>query len=474
MPQFIASTDLPVQPETAFSYHDRPGALDRLLPPWQNLRIVKRSSSIHVGEQVLMKIGTPLGFPVSWLAEHTVYDPPRLFVDQTIKGPVAYWRHEHHFEARGESGCTLTDSIDYRLPMGWLGQTLGGSYFTSELRRMFRYRHQVTRDDLSLQQRWTSPSPLRIAVSGSSGMVGTQLVALLRTAGHTVLPLRRPEALRNKPRNEPSSKAERKESLGYLEWSPTSGLTNPKEAEGLDVVIHLAGKGIAEQRWSEAVKKEIRDSRVLATQKLSSQLASLDLPPKVFISASAIGFYGNRGDEVLDESSAPGEGFLPEVAQQWEQAADPLRSLGKTRVVHPRLGVVLHPRFGAMAKLLTPIRLGLGGPMGSGRQYWSWISIDDCIGAMYHLMMDSRAEGGVNLVTPEPLTNKQFVEKIAKELWRPAFFPTPSFGLKLLLGEMAGPLLLDSTRCVPAKLSSLGYQFRHPQLSEAVRYLLGL
>jgi len=233
MPQFIASTDLSVNVETAFSYHDRPGALDRLLPPWQNLKIIKRSASIHVGEQVLMKIGTPLGVPVSWLAEHTVYDPPRLFVDQTIKGPVAFWRHEHQFKPRGEDECTLTDSIEYRLPMGWFGQTLGGSYFTSELRRMFRYRHQVTRDDLSLQRRWDSQSPLRIAVSGSSGMVGTQLVALLRTAGHTVLPLRRPGTQRKEMGG--------KELPNYLEWSPASGLTNPKEAEGLDVVIHLAG-----------------------------------------------------------------------------------------------------------------------------------------------------------------------------------------------------------------------------------------
>jgi uncharacterized protein (TIGR01777 family) len=466
MPQFIASTDLPVKADTAFSYHDRPGALDRLLPPWQNLKIIQRSCGIHVGERVLMKIGTPIGISVSWLAEHTVYDPPKLFVDQTVKGPVAFWRHEHQFSPGNAGHCRLTDSIEYRLPMGWLGQALGGAYFKSELQRMFRYRHQVTRDDLSLQQRWQAQGPLRIAVSGSSGMVGTQLVALLRTAGHTVLPLRRPVGS--------STDANRQKASDYLEWSPKSGLTNPEEAEGLDVVIHLAGKGIAEHRWSESVKKEIRDSRVVATQKLASQLAALDSPPKVFVSASAIGLYGNRGDEVLDESSAPGVGFLSEVAKEWERAADPLRSCGKTRVVHPRLGVVLHPRFGAMAKLLTPLRLGLGGPMGSGRQYWSWISIDDCIGAIYHLMMDSRAEGGVNLVAPESLPNKQFVERIARVLWRPAFLPAPAFGLKLLLGEMAGPLLLDSTRCIPTQLTSLGYQFRHPQLSEAVSYLLGL
>lgn len=463
MSQFLAESVLPFEREAVFAYHERPGALDRLLPPWQNVEIAKRSKGIDIGEQVELRIKSPVGMKVTWLAKHTKYTPPSLFEDIQLSGPMKSWVHQHVFEQIGPKSTLMKDCIDYTLPGGWLGKVCGDAFFRNELRRMFRYRHAVTLDDLSLQQKFSS-SPLRIAVSGSTGLVGSHLVALLRTAGHIVIPMVRPGTDRRKLSADGVC----------IEWSPQQGLVRPEQSEGLDAVVHLAGKSIGDARWSPTVKQELRDSRVAATELLAKQLAELKKPPQVFVSCSAIGIYGSRGAEELSESTVAGSGFLADVAVGWEKAADPLRAIGSTRVVHPRLGIVLHPRHAALAKLLTPIRMGLGGTMGSGRQYWSWVSIDDCVGAIYHLLMDSRAEGAVNIVSPEPMTNRDFIRTIAKVVCRPALFPVPASLLKVLLGEMAGPLLLDSCRVVPGKLERLGYSFRHSNLITALRYLLGL
>lgn len=465
MTSFVAASDFNVPLETLFEYHARPGALDRLLPPWQNVEVAKRGSSLDVGTEVVLRLGTPLGIPIHWYAQHTKLDAPNLFEDIQTRGPMKSWTHQHRFEMLTPTSSRMTDSIDYQLRGGIFGSTLGGGYFKGELERMFRYRHATTREDLELISRFPTRR-LRIAVSGASGFVGSNLVALLQVAGHEVIRLVR--------HNSRPSKTPENESHPTLTWSPTEGLADPAAAEGLDAVVHLAGKGIGDQRWSPAVKNEIRDSRAKATEVLARQLSMLNKPPSVFVSCSAIGFYGNRGDEILNEDSSKGTGFLADVCEAWEQAADPLLKNGRTRVAHTRLGIVLHPRQAALAKLLTPIRFGLGGRMGSGRQFWSWISISDCIGAVYHLLMDQRGTGVFNLVAPEPERNADFVKKIARILHRPAIFPAPKFALELLLGEMAGPLLFDSCRVEPVKLEQLGYSFRHRSLESAVRYLLGL
>jgi hypothetical protein len=466
MSQFVAESEFKAPLQALFSYHARPGALDRLLPPWQKVAIARRGSSIDVGTEVVLALGTPFGFPIHWHAKHTKLEPPFLFEDIQTKGPMKSWTHQHRFEAIGNEGSRLIDSIDYRLPLGSLGSFLGSRYFKNELVRMFRYRHQTTRGDVELFQKFPVRS-LRIGVSGANGFVGSNLVALLSVAGHQVIKL-----TRNKVATSPTGI--RPQGPEHLAWSPRDGLTHPKDAEGLDAVIHLAGKGIGDHRWSHEVKREIRDSRVLATEVLAKQLSQLDAPPKVFIACSAIGYYGNRGDEALDEQSSKGEGFLADVCEDWEKATKSLSQSGTTRVAHTRLGIVLAPRQGALAKLLGPIAFGLGGKMGSGEQYWSWISITDCISAIYHLLMDERATGPFNLVSPAPARNKDFIQTIAQILHRPAFLPAPQFALEFLLGEMAKPLLFDSCRAYPGKLEQLGYSFRHPSLESAVRYLLGL
>jgi len=297
---------------------------------------------------------------------------------------------------------------------------------------------------------------LRVAVSGSRGLVGSVLIPRLTAEGHEVVRL---------VRGAPAAPAD-------LGWSPDGGLAEPGRAEGLDAVVHLAGENVASGRWTRARKAEILRSRAEGTGRLAAGLASLAKPPRVLVCASAVGYYGDRGAELLTEQSPPGEGFLPEVCRAWEAAADPARRAG-IRVVHLRFGTILTPAGGALRRLLLPFRLGLGGPIGSGEQFMSWIGIDDAIGAVVHALVIESLGGAVNAVAPTPLPNREFARLLGTALSRPAILPLPAFALRLLLGEMADPLLLASSRVVPAQLLASGYRFRHPDLAGALRHLLG-
>jgi hypothetical protein len=246
------------------------------------------------------------------------------------------------------------------------------------------------------------------------------------------------------------------------------------EAEKLsevDAVVHLAGKSIAEGRWDDRVKAEIRDSRVNLTRQLCESLAKLSKRPRVLVCASATGIYGDRGNEVLDERSAPGSGFLADVAQQWEEACRPAIDAG-IRVVHARLGVVFSPRGGALQKMLTPAKF-CGGALGSGNQWWSWIGIDDVLGAIYHCVANPSISGPVNFVSPQPLTNRVIARTLGTVLHRPAIFPAPAIALRTAMGEMADALLLASCRVVPRQLTESGYRFRFTDLEDLLRYSLG-
>lgn len=293
---------------------------------------------------------------------------------------------------------------------------------------------------------------MRIAVSGATGLIGSSLRAALGGA-HTLVPLvRRPEA-------------------GGIPWDPSIGVKDPESLEGIDAVVHLAGESIAAGRWTAARKARIRDSRVVGTRRLCAALASLAKPPEVLVCASAIGFYGDRGEEVLHEQSPPGKGFLPEVCREWEEAASAARDRG-IRVVSLRTGIVLSPHGGALAKMLTPFRMGAGGKVGDGRQYMSWVSIDDMAGIIGHALSREALSGPVNAVAPGAVTNATFTAVLARVLSRPAIFPMPAFAARLVFGEMADALLLASTRVVPRRLEETGYGFRHPELEPALRHLL--
>ena len=297
---------------------------------------------------------------------------------------------------------------------------------------------------------------MRIAVTGSSGLVGCAITEEARVRGIDVIPV-----LRSASDGSP----------GVIHWDPDVGQCNPDDFEDLDAVIHLAGENIAAGRWTEARKKRIADSRISGTQLLAGTLARCANPPLVLICASAIGYYGSRGDTVLDEAAGPGRGFLPSICERWEGATRVARDAG-IRVVQLRIGVVLSRDGGALARMLVPSKLGLGGPIGSGRQWMSWIELEDVVGVALHAVSDPSLEGPVNCVAPNPATNGEFTKLLGRSLHRPTMFPLPAFLAKLLLGEMAEELLLASTRVTPGVLQAAGYQFRHPELGAALRHAL--
>lgn len=298
---------------------------------------------------------------------------------------------------------------------------------------------------------------MKILVSGSTGLVGSHLVPVLKSDGHEVVPLTR-------------SSSDAANSNSVI-WDVAEGTIEREKLTGFDAVVHLAGEPIAERRWNDEKKARIRDSRVKGTRLLSEALAELETPPRVMVSASAIGYYGDRGDDVLTEESGTGETYLSKVCWEWEAAADPARSAG-IRVVHPRIGVVLSTEGGALNKMLTPFKLCVGGVVGSGKQYWSWIALDDLVGVIRFALTEERLTGPVNAVAPNPPTNREFTKMLGKVLGRPTIFPLPAFAARIALGETADELLLSSARVVPKRLQDAGYQFRHPELEEALRSIL--
>lgn len=454
MNRFVASTALPVTAEQAFAYHERPGALARLIPPWQNVSVEHSDGSLKPGATVVLKLSLgPLR--MRWVAEHTEYDPPTLFADVQRSGPFAAWHHRHRFQPSGHDGCVLRDEIDYRLPLGPLGKMFGSGKARRDLESMFAYRHRITRDDLTLAVKHAA-SPMKIAISGASGLVGARLSSFLTLIGHRVIRLER-----SLDRVDDTQQA----------LAPWDSDQQASLLSGCDAVIHLAGKSIAGARWSDRVKQGIRDSRVQLTEQLARKLAALETPPRVFVCASATGIYGDRGDECLHEDSAPGDDFLADVAAQWEASCDPARAAG-IRVVNARFGLILDPNGGALQKMLLPAKF-CGGALGKGDQWWSWIALDDVVGGLYHCICEQAVDGPVNFVAPNPLTNKQFAKTLGSVISRPALVPAPAAGLRLALGEMADALLLSSTRVTPAVLNQTGYQFRFAHAGDALRYCLG-
>jgi hypothetical protein len=287
-------------------------------------------------------------------------------------------------------------------------------------------------------------------------LVGTALTAALRDAGHDVIRL-----VRREPK--PGS--------GEARWDPEAGYIAPASLEAVGVFVNLTGKNIASGRWTAATRQALYESRVDSTRLLAEAMARLPSPPRLLLSASAIGYYGDRGEAVLDEEAEPGSGFLPSLVGDWEDATKAAADAG-VRVVQLRLATVLSPRGGALKTMLTPFRLGLGGPIGDGLQFWSWISIDDAIGAMLHIMDRPELRGPVNVASPSPVTNREFALALGRALRRPALVPVPRLAARMAFGRMADEVLLASTRVTPRRLTESGYHFEHPTLDEAFDALL--
>ena len=451
---FTQQLHLPVAAEEAFQWHGRPGALERLIPPWEPVQISERGEGIQ--DDSIVKLQLKLGpAKLTWIAKHHDYQKGRSFRDTQTSGPFAHWEHLHEFKANGDGNGVLTDHVEYRAPGGAVGRLLGGAFIKRKLKSMFAYRHKTTFNDLAAHAKYGEQGAMSVAVTGSSGLVGSTLVPMLTTGGHRVTKLIRSDA-----------------GESDIEWDPQADTFDAKALDGVDAVVHLAGENIAAARWSEKVKERIRSSRVHGTRVLCEGLAKMQKPPKVLVCASAIGFYGDRSDEIMTEESVAGAGFLAELAQEWEAATAPAREAG-IRGVNFRFGVILSPRGGALAKMLLPFKLGMGGRVGSGRQYWSWISIDDAAGAIHHALLTSSLRGPVNAVAPNPVTNIEFTKALGQVLRRLTIVPMPAFAARLAFGAMADELLLASTRVEPKQLVQSGYEFRQPTLGAALRHLLG-
>lgn len=294
-----------------------------------------------------------------------------------------------------------------------------------------------------------------VAVTGASGLLGSALLPALRSAGWTARAVVRGTA-----------------GPGEVLWNPTAGTLDHAALEGVDAAVHLAGESIAAGRWTAETKRRIRDSRILGTRLLAESLIRLMRRPRVLVTASAIGIYGDRGDEILNEDSPLGSDFLAGVGREWEAAAKPAADAG-IRVVHLRFGIILAREGGALPRMVRPFMLGAGGPIGSGRQWMSWIALEDAIAAVLEGLGNEQARGPINAVAPEPVRNAEFAAALGAVLHRPALIPAPAFALRLLFGEMADAALLASQRVVPSRLEALGFRFRHPTLPEALEAILG-
>lgn len=449
MPSAVFEKRTPVDASAAdlFAWHARPGALPRLTPPWEKVQVVDPGPGIEDGARATIRVR--LG-PVwrRWIAEHRDVVVGKQFRDVQIEGPFTAWDHLHSFEAQEDGTATLADRIEFRLP-------LPTGFVRRALARTFGWRHRITAGDLAAKKCYAGVRPMRVLVTGASGLVGRALSAFLSTQGHDVVPLVRGDANGDAP-----------------SWDPAAGTIDLSQAGPLDGVVHLAGENVASGRWSEARKARILASRVEGTTLLARALSRLDSPPRVLISASGTGFYGDRGDEVLTEESAHGTGFLADLAQAWEAAAEPAAEAGM-RVVSLRLGIVLTPAGGALPKLLGPAKWGLGGPLGKGDQYWPWIAIDDVLDIALRALVDEKLSGPVNTVAPQVVTNRDFARTLGRVLKRPAFAPAPAFALRLLMGEMADEMLLASQRVVPKRLLEAEHAWREPSLEGALRHVLG-
>lgn len=450
--QFLSACEIPFSTEEVFAWHLLPGAVNRLIPPWTHAQVLSACTPDHLGS--LVEIRLQYGpFFKNWIVKHIACDPNRSFTDEQVSGPFRYWKHRHVFEAITPDSCRVADEIEFRSPFPSMD-----SWIKRELARFFHYRHAILKSDLATYTAYPR-TPLNILLSGSHGFIGSALVRFLQLGGHNIMHLSR----------SPSDK----KAQNAIYWNPETGDVNKEDFEGFDAVIHLAGENIAGMRWTEKKKEKIFLSRARDTWLLTQVLNRLYQPPKVLIAASAYGFYGDRGEETLTEASSSGKGFLADVCRRWEAATDAIAQRG-TRVAHARFGNVLSPSGGMLQKLLPTYKLGLGGKLGSGEQWLPWITLDDVLGSLYHILFTQELEGPVNCCAPKPIRQKEFASQLARTLRRPALGNLPAGLLRLLFGEVADALLLSSGRALPEKLLKSGYAFRFSDLSAYLAFAFGL
>ena len=469
MSHFVARSPIPVSAATLFDWHERPGAFARLSPPWQDVSL-ERFDGIQPGDRAVIRLGVGPA-AIRWTAEHHGYsracdegDTACEFRDTQISGPFAAWEHVHRVIPRGPEASELEDDVTYTLPLAPVSTAVGGGIARGQLERMFGYRHRVTQEDLARHAAWDG-EPWTIAITGSTGLIGSALCAFLGGGGHRIVRLvRSREDLRTWDRGE-NERA--------ILWNPASGEIDLDGLAALapQAVIHLAGEPVFGFPWSTAKKRRIWESRTRGTLLLSRALAALPTPPEVFISASASGIYGHTGSRPTTEAEPPGTGFLAEVCQAWEAATADAEAAG-IRTVHARIGLVLSPAGGMLATLGPLAQLGLAGWPGDGSAFWPWLALDDALYAFHHLLRSS-ARGPVNLSAPTPAPSKVVVKALGRTLGRPTLGRMPAPILKTLGGEAAREIALKSVRMVPAALRASGFRYAYPTLDAALGHLYG-
>ncbi|NGX39105.1 MAG: Epimerase family protein [Chlamydiae bacterium] len=427
-----------------FDFLMKPAVVERLIPPWQKVRITSKTPS-QTGCRLVMqvKIGP---FWVNWITEHQSSEEEKCLTAIQVKGPFPVWKHISRIVSIDGGRSRLEEEIHFLSPF-WMKR----SWVEKRVRKMLKYRHETIAHDHAVYQRYPSP-PLRILISGSHGFIGSALLPFLKNGGHEVVSL------------------VRKKGEGVF-WNPKSEEHDPSDFEGFDVVIHLAGKNLASGLWTKAFKRQVFQSRCRDSWFLSQILSRTVRSPSTLISASAIGIYGNRGEETLSEKSLPGEGFLANLCEQWERSFSSLEGK-KTRLVHTRFGIVLSPGGGMLARLLPSLRLGLGAVLGSGKQWVSWIALDDLIYGLYALVTEKGAEGPFNLTAPHPERAKDFTRKLAKGLGRPCWLRIGESPLHFAFGAMADEMLLSSAKALPEKLIGLGFRFHYPKMKDFMDHSL--
>ena len=456
MQRFRQESRFPVPPPDVFAWHERPGAFERLVPPWATVHVRGRRGTIRDGDEVVMELRKgPLH--LTWHLRHRDFVDGEAFTDEQLEGPFQRWVHTHRFRSDGESGTTLIDDISWEPPTAEKLDAWAAPVVERELKRLFAFRERRLQNDLALHARWRDRARLTVAITGSSGLIGGAVRQFLTTGGHRVVPLVRS---RDVARREPSA----------VYWNPER---NEIDAEGLrevDAVVHLAGEPLVQfPRWTADKKERIRESRVRGTELIARTVAYLQRKrPRTLVSASAVGYYGSRGDELLTEESGPGKGFLAEVARAWEGATRLAREAG-VRVVVLRSGPALSPAGGMLQKILIPFRMGMRGRVGSGKQYVPWVDLDDQVGIILHAFMDERLQGPVNVCAPHPVPNATF----AHVLGRPSLVPVPALVVKVSLGEMGEETILAGQQARPAGLLEAGYTFLFEGLEESLRFQLG-
>ena len=455
MPRFVFDSVVDVAPELLFAWHEQRGAFFRLVPPWLNANVL-RYDGLRTGSQAVARIPVGPG-AVTWATEIREVDRGRSFADEQVRGPFRQWRHVHSIRSNRDGSSQLTDEVEVAYPLILERSGALRRRFERELKAAFAYRHQTTRNDLARIRAYTYMQPLRVAVSGSAGLVGSALCDFLDAAGHEVYRL-----VRHRPRTERE-----------IHFDHATETVDLAAMERLDAIVHLAGESMAALRWSEEKRMRIHASRVRSTAFLARSLTRLEHRPSALLNASIVGIYGDRPGEILDESAAPGEhGFLCALGRDWEDATLPAQDAG-IRTVQLRFGLVVSPANEIIRMVLEPLRIGLGARIRSRNTDLSWISVDDALYAIYHILSTPSVGGPVNVVSSSPSTRRTFIEAMARTVSTRIRIAVPAATVRFLMGDVAEEVIFRNQRATPKRLLDSGFKFSFPGLEAALQHQFG-